>query len=101
MNHYKWLDKHLDSIWVSVFGKTLSEMWCTGIISAHGDKCYGYQMVWEDAGIPFVHGVAIYLLSYVAPFSAEVRNTDNGFVPVDKWVIDNYQRFLPHLPPAE
>lgn len=101
MNHYQWLDKHLDQFWYKVFGKTLDEMYCAGIVAAHGDKCYGYKSTWEDAGIPFAHGVAIFFLSYVEPYVSETGNTENGFVPVDQWVIDNYERFAPALPDVD
>jgi len=70
-----------------------------GMIAAHGDKCYGYRDQWAKAGIPFEHGVAIYLLTYISPFSHEVRESDSGkWVAPDGWVKDNYVRFQEHLP---
>lgn len=59
---------------------------------AHGDKCYGYRNVWEKAGVPFNHGALVYLLTYMAPYSQQVRQTDNGWVPVEDWVIDFYKK---------
>jgi hypothetical protein len=98
MNHYQWLDKNLESFWIKVTGKTLDESGCAGIVSAHGDKCYGYRMAWEKAGVPFHHGVAIYFLTYIHPFSGEARETPNGeWVDPKKWVADNYERFKPFL----
>lgn len=94
MNHYKWLEQNLQS-----FFKELNIDCCNGIIVAHGDKCYGYKNKWEKAGIPFYHGIAIYLLSYIHPFSNESRDVNGTWVPVDQWVIDNYNRFKPHLAP--
>jgi hypothetical protein len=88
INHYKWLEEHLPN-----FFKKLGIEECNGIITAHGDKCYGYEGVWNEAGIPFHHGVAIYLLCYLNPYSKEVRETKNGWVRPDDWVIANYPRF--------
>ena len=31
VNHYKWLDKHLDAFWIQVFGKDLNDTWNGGI----------------------------------------------------------------------
>ena len=93
-NHYHWLERHF-----STFTKALGlEYSLTGLISAHGDKCYSYRVRWENNGIPFFHGVAIYLLTYVFPYSKESRETDNGWVPPVIWVVDNYDRFKEFLP---
>jgi hypothetical protein len=65
-----------------------------GSISAHGDKCYGYQARWEKAGIPFEHGVALYLLTYQHPYCDQVRQTkDDGFVSPAEWVESKYPEF--------
>jgi hypothetical protein len=95
MNHYVWLEKNLSSFFKSV-GLVNEEE--SGIITAHGDKCYGYEDRWKKVGIPFRHGVAIFLLSYYPPYSKESRQTEKGWVPIDKWVIDNYARFKEKLP---
>lgn len=63
MNHYDWLDENLPAFF-SNLGIDLNKR-CAGIITAHGDKCYGYKDYWERNGVPFYHGVAIYLLSYL------------------------------------
>jgi hypothetical protein len=93
MNHYDWLDEHLDKFFVALDLEPQP-----GIIAAHGDKCSQYRDTWEKAGIPFEHGAAIYLLSYVSPFSQEVRNTDKKWVTPCDWVVDNYERFKLKLP---
>lgn len=97
MNHYKWLEQNLEPFLKSV-GVDLNNG-NAGLIGAHGDKCYCYKHLWEEAGIPFEHGVAIFLLSYVRPYGLEVRDTPDGFIKVDQWVVDNYERFMDHLPP--
>lgn len=91
-SHYDWLDENL-----STFFEKLNLKVC-GDILAHGDKCYCYRTTWEQVGIPFPHGVAIYLLTYRNPFSSTVRDTINGWVKPDQWVIDNYEKFKPFLP---
>lgn len=93
-SHYDWLNEHFEE-----FLEALGGDWrtCGGIISAHGDKCYSYRDIWYAAGIPFSHGVAIYLLSYIAPWYKEVRDTDNGWVDPFQWVIDSYPKFKKYL----
>ena len=65
----------------------------SGMIVAHGDKCYSYQQYWEKQGIPFAHGVAIYLVSYLPPYNKEVRVNapDGSWVAPMNWVADNYR----------
>jgi hypothetical protein len=94
-SHYDYLEEHLFPFMEAVGVDT---EWCGGIISAHGDKAYGYDRRWEEHGIPFPHGVAIYLLTFVRPYGQEVRKTDGGWVDPAEWVIDNYARFQEHLP---
>ena len=96
MNHYKWLEKHLPGFFEKL---GVSFDMNAGIIGAHGDKCYCYRTSWEEAGIHFCHGVAMYLLTYVRPFAQEVRDTTGGWVDPAKWVIENKDRFLPLLDP--
>ena len=96
MSHYDYLDEHLPA-----FFEAVGVAWegNAGIVLAHGDKCYTYHYEWEEAGIPFAHGLAIYLLSYCYPYSQEVRETpDGGWVPPKDWVRANYDRFKAHLP---
>lgn len=95
VNHYDYLRKHLAEI---LKANQLDPDAAYGVISAHGDKAYGYRILWEEQGIPFHHGVAIYLLSYFSPYSKEVRETENGWVDVKTWVINNYDRFKSTLP---
>jgi len=90
-NHYDWLEKYLPDFFKK---QGLDFKNYCGIISAHGDKCYSYRAIWHSYNIPFEHGIAIYLLSYCFPFSEEVRNTKNGWVKPDQWVVNNYDRFF-------
>lgn len=95
MSHYDWLEKHFKAFALAV---GVGWAWADGIISAHGDKCYNYRGIWQEAGIPFSHGVAIYLLTYLNPFAKEVRETKDGWVAPADWVVRNYGRFKEHLP---
>jgi len=49
-----------------------------------------FKAKWRDAGVPYEHGVAIYLLTYVEPYSTEVRVTPQGWVAPEDWVVKNY-----------
>lgn len=97
INHYDYLEAVLPE-----FFKALGISWennC-GIISAHGDKGGFYRHGFEKAGLSYGQGMAIYLLTYVEPYASECRDTPNGWVPPNEWVIQNAHRFL-HLLPIE
>ena len=94
-SHYDYLNQHLLDFFLAI---GLNEEDHRGIIVAHGDKAYSYRYEWEQAGIPFPHGVALYLLTYRYPFDLEVRETEWGWVAPKDWVVDNYERFEHHLP---
>ena len=92
-SHYTWLEKNLQEFFARAGVKDTNN----GIIVAHGDKCYSYQDIWEQAGVPFEHGVAIYFLTYISPFRTEVRETVDGWTDPSKWVIQNYARFAKYF----
>lgn len=96
-NHYKWLEIHLPAFLEAC---NVRGGWGgnAGIITAHGDKFYCYRSDFEAANIHFAHGVAIGLLSYCHPFSSESRDTENGWVAVEEWIIENKNRFIHLLP---
>jgi hypothetical protein len=71
VNHYEWLNENLNSFWLQTIGKSLSDSNNAGIIAADADKCDGYKKRWEKEGIPFPHGVAVYLLSKTGYFHYE------------------------------
>ena len=96
ISHYEWLEKNLEEIFNNL---NLNYSHYQGIIRCHGDKAYGYRDLWESQNIHFFHGMTMYLLSYIQPYSNESRQTEFGWVPVEKWVIDNYERFKKHFPP--
>lgn len=98
-NHYTWLDSYFDQFLDNMKHPRHGES-SEGMIVAHGDKCYGYRDDWDQSGVPFEHGVALYLLTYHHPWSGEVRETTDGWVDPWVWVIENYTGFLTYLPPA-
>ena len=89
-SHYDYLNIMLEPFWLEVFGKTASEIWCGGIVGAHGDKCREYNRAWEANGINKYRGSLIFLLAY----TSECRN---DMASVDQWVIDNYNKYLPAI----
>lgn len=92
VNHYQWLDKHLNNFWIEVFGKSLNDSGFGGVISAHGDKARCYMRRWENAGIPFPHGVAIFFLLYT-----DLANDEDSMRSCE-WVIEKYQDYKKYLP---
>jgi len=85
-NHYTYLNMILTDFWIMVFNKTPEEMWCAGIVSAHGDKCDRTNRDWKEAGIPFNHGALLFLLTYT-------KLMDYEKCEYSKWVIDNYPKY--------
>lgn len=94
---YDYLREHLPTFFAAV-GVSWDQN--AGIIGAHGDKAYCYRQGWEQSGLHFFHGLAIYLLTYCRPYAVESRETPSGWVAPEKWVLENKDRFLPHLPPV-
>ena len=92
-SHYTWLEQNFYPFLrrIGVSEDVIS--WNQGIISSHGDKCYGYRNYWEMNNVPFHHGVALYMLTYIEPWSKKCRDTPVGWVPVNEWVVSNYPRF--------
>lgn len=100
-NHYDWLEKYLPKF-MNDIAKDKSTDRCSfennmGIISAHGDKASSYRDFWEKRNIPYIHGVAIFLMSYCWPFSNEVRQI-NDWIPIQEWVVKRYSYFKQFFP---
>ena len=96
-DHYKYLERVLPA-----FLEATGIKWehNQGIIVAHGDKFYGYRERIEEAGMTFGQGIAIGMLTYCHPYSAESRETEDGWVAPIDWIVNNKSRFL-HLLPSE
>lgn len=95
MNHYDWLDRHFGNFLKSIGIENPDEY--IGLINAHGDKCYGQEFACDELNILFEHYAAIYLVTYLQPFSRLVRDTENGFVAPHKWIFENYENFECYL----
>lgn len=95
LSHYDYLELVLNNFWKHVFGKSLRDTWNAGIIGAHGDKGYGYKRNWEKAGVPFNHGMLLFLLTYTSELGDTPKHESC------QWVINNYQKYLPMILKAE
>ena len=95
ISHYKYLEAVLPTFFPKV---GISWDWNGGVIGAHGDKGYGYKGRWEKAGIPFYHGMALYLMTYCNPYSKELGDDRSQ---AWQWVIDNYPKFKDLLPASD
>jgi len=93
VSHYKWLDQNFPKFCAKI-GVDF-ETRCKGIVTCHADKCYGYESYWKDEhSISFEHGVAIFLLSYLKPWSELSRVDENGkWKNVKIWVAEQYPKF--------
>lgn len=96
MSHHDWLRKHFVTFLTNL-GVENAQVHLS-LVSAHADKCQQYRNQWEP-DIPFDHGVALYLLTYLKPYSNQVPKKD-GWLQTAQWVKDQYATFQPHLPPA-
>lgn len=94
MSHYDILDKHFQTFAENCGVKENVR----GLISAHGDKFYSYENMFQEAGFEFWQGVAIGLLSYINPWAQNVRATKNGFVKFEDWFAKNKESFENKFP---
>jgi len=92
--YYDYLDSVIDFFWVKVFNKTIDQMWCSGIVSAHGDKCTCHKYEWVNNNIPFYHGALLYLLTYT-------KIMDKPKHESCEWVIENYEKYKDDIVKAE
>jgi len=96
--HYEYLIKNFPIFLIALGINPAQYM---GMIVSHGDKVDSFKRKFEESGIHFYHGVVIYLLSYIKPYSDECRQTKNGWVDPGDWIIQNKDRFLQYLPPVD
>ena len=103
MSHYDYLEQHFEAFYKKAFAAEphhyfVPVIHASALIEAHGDKCTQYQDLWSEAGLSFEHGTMIYLLTYLYPWSNNVRETLLGWISPSQWVVDNAKRFMPYLP---
>ena len=94
-SHYDYCDAVIEKFWMNVFGNTPEGTNCGGIVAAHGDKAYGYKRTWEDANIPFYHGVLLFLLTYTKELGDTPKHESCD------WVIRNYPKYQPLIEKSE
>ena len=97
-NHYDFADRVLPTLLEEL---NLNPDFGRGFSSAHGDKYYSLQDSIEAAGYTFNEGIIVALLSYISPYSTEVRDTSSGWVDPYKWILDNLERFKPLIDSAD
>ncbi len=59
--------------------------------SIHADKARQYREYWEENGVPFLHGAFVYIMSYTKPYLDFSRETENGWVRPEEWVVKFYK----------
>jgi hypothetical protein len=85
-SHYDWLEQHYPEICQRA-GVT---DYYRGGFSSNGDKIYSYRDQCEQAGIPWFHTTAMYMLMD-SVYHREVRDTPGGWVSPPQWIIANYR----------
>jgi hypothetical protein len=56
------------------------------LLIAHSDKAYQYEYIGDEFDLEFYQLLMVYLLSYVEPYSQTVRQTSDGWIPVEDWL---------------
>lgn len=93
VDHYKFLDKHLNDFFVSVLGKSLNELGMGGIVSAHGDKGRGAAIRTRKEGVPFPHMMMLFMLTYTDYCNADWRD-----IRMEDWIISEYKKLKNKMP---
>lgn len=61
------------SIFLKNIGRADQIKYIDSMLACDGDKCTQYRSLWESRGIPYEHGVMIYLITKLEPYCEEVR----------------------------
>ena len=77
------------SIFLRNIGKENQVPYAESIIVCDADKCTQYSDVWKRNGIPYEHGVMIYLITKMRPYCNEARVT----ISPCELVIKHYNEF--------
>lgn len=83
-NHYKYIELHGEKFSQKL---GLSEN-IASYLSAHGDKCHSLKMEAQERGLHPGKAAMVYLLTYITPYSQQVRNTENGWVSPYDWCLE-------------
>lgn len=90
---YEKLNKDFP-VFLKNIGKEKQIPYAEAIIACDADKCEQYRKTWENHGIPFEHGVMIYLITKMKPYCDEARKT----ISVSDFVIKHYEEFKVYIP---
>ena len=90
---YEKLNKDFQ-IFLKNIGKENQVSYAESIIICDSDKCMQYREIWEKHGIPFDHGVMIYLITKMKPYCEEARKT----ISASDFVIKYYEQFKVFIP---
>lgn len=82
------------SLFLRNIGKENQVPYAESIIICDADKCTQYSEVWERNGIPYEHGVMIYLITKMKPYCDEARVT----ISASDFVIKHYDEFKKFIP---
>lgn len=93
MNHHRWLDQHFIEFAThpKVLGSRFSEEYLKTIRELNCNDCESYRNLWHENGIPFAHGVAMYLLLCLGKY--DLLDEDAG-----QWIVEFYDQFRPYFP---
>lgn len=91
---YNWLKNHFPLFWLKAFGEPISDDHFKKLVSDNWGECDKFSAQWEQHGIPFYHGFAIFLLTTTSIFG----ETKKQFACM--WVINSYPRFAPYMAAA-
>lgn len=81
-------------IFLENIGKPEQVKYSSSIITCDADKCEQYRNEWEKAGIPYINGIMIYLISKMRPYNREARVT----ISAKDFVIKHYKEFEEMIP---
>lgn len=81
-------------IFLRNIGKPEQVQYSSSIIICDADKAEQYRNEWEKAGIPYINGVMIYLISKMQPYNREARVT----ISAKDFVIKHYREFEKMIP---
>ena len=82
------------SLFLKNIGKESQVPYAESIITCDADKCTQYSDIWERNGIPYEHGIMIYLITKMKPYCDEARVT----ISASDFVIKHYDEFKKFIP---
>lgn len=90
--YHELLDKF--PVFLKNIGREDQVRYAESIITCDSDKCEQYRLQWEKNGIPYLHGVMIYLITKMKPYSNEARVE----ISPCSFVIKHYKDFEDLIP---